>query len=361
MSKTHGEEDELEEEVGESWASKVSLSDFFQQFEGERREILQRAINASKSKLHALQEDESFYQYMDKYRDEIEENNEVKYYLYQELDKIEKTEALFIREEMKKHGEQELSFDSPDNTIKIDGSCDLKYEISNNLKIIKPEKQISLADAPLSLSLPLQDENGRNMKLKNAKYLFINYDDSGKISHISHPEPIAFEGNKCYCMVEDQKFYLKIEKNELESLKKEIGINRDGELEAPDIAARERSDKIRGVLSEEKGGRDIFHSDAAVMSAMESDKKYGPKLPPGWIVSEEDKNSRPPPPSPPIKYEDIGKLGAEHKAKMNLKEILQSGMVEGKEVVQLTKIHDSHKSGYKGPVKRLKGDGGPTR
>lgn len=278
-------------------ASNINLSDIFENYEESKLSLLREAIKASQdssSTLPTLDEDVSFNEYMDHNRDKIDKD---KYKdLYDPLEAIEKEETNTIRKAMQHHGEQSLEFDHQQGgSIHIDGSVDLKYEISNNLKIVKPEPNIGEDKAPLCLSLPLQDESGRNMKAKDAKYLFINYDESGKISHISHPEPLEINGDKCGYKVGDKTYYLKIDHSTLNTLKAQIEINK-GNAEAIDSASN-KAKKIWQILDAEPNediGRNentptegslqntntITHTENSTIEGIENPIPKNPEQPP---------------------------------------------------------------------------------
>lgn len=230
-----------EETLSQGTAANIDLSGIFANFEARKLAVLAEIIEQSKNQsedksLPELGEDLSFNQYMDEHRRDIDEEKYKDF--YQKLDQIDKSFSAQIKNEMARGDEQILKFDNPNGGfVQIEGSAPLKYKKSDRLKIVEPAMELPSDKAPLCLSLPLQDEYGRNMKAKEAKYLFINYDKTGKISHIIHPEPLKIEGDKCCCEINGKPYYLKIEKKALDALKLKIEQNRGNDLEQ-DLALR---------------------------------------------------------------------------------------------------------------------------
>ncbi|MCC8371757.1 MAG: Sca4 family protein, partial [Rickettsia endosymbiont of Pseudomimeciton antennatum] len=66
-------------------------------------------------------------------------------------------------------------------------------QISNYRTIDFPTELLSKT-GPMHLSLAVKDENGRNIALDRAVYFTAHYDSQGKLSEISSPKPVRFNG-----------------------------------------------------------------------------------------------------------------------------------------------------------------------
>ncbi len=228
-----GDDLEDEEELAQSSAVKDDFSRIFDFFDQHKKNILLDAID--KKQVKDLDDDkQSFYSYIERHRHEIPSDH----VFWKDIAQIQSVQQDMIRDMMKESGEQVLKFSDSGGEIPLDGGGAVSYQVVDKLKIVDAKPTIK--DGPLCLSLPLQDKNGRNMKDEGAKYLLMKYNRDGKLTYIEHPEPIEFEGNKCCFKIEGKKYYLKMEKQKLEELKKEIEKNHgyvEG-IDAKDTALR---------------------------------------------------------------------------------------------------------------------------
>ncbi|UCM93061.1 MAG: Sca4 family protein [Rickettsia endosymbiont of Cimex lectularius] len=64
----------------------------------------------------------------------------------------------------------------------------------NNYRTIDFPTELVNKSGPMHLSLAVKDENGRNISLDRAVYFTAHYDSQGKLSEISSPKPVRFNG-----------------------------------------------------------------------------------------------------------------------------------------------------------------------
>ncbi|WP_341757475.1 Sca4 family protein [Candidatus Tisiphia endosymbiont of Ditula angustiorana] len=64
----------------------------------------------------------------------------------------------------------------------------------NNYRTIDLPTELVNKSGPMHLSLAVKDENGRNIALDRAVYFTAHYDSQGKLSEISSPKPVRFNG-----------------------------------------------------------------------------------------------------------------------------------------------------------------------
>ncbi|WP_341751267.1 MULTISPECIES: Sca4 family protein [unclassified Candidatus Tisiphia] len=64
----------------------------------------------------------------------------------------------------------------------------------NNYRTIDLPTELVNKSGPMHLSLAVKDENGRNISLDRAVYFTAHYNSQGKLSEISSPKPVRFNG-----------------------------------------------------------------------------------------------------------------------------------------------------------------------
>ncbi|MDD9334642.1 MAG: Sca4 family protein [Rickettsiaceae bacterium] len=64
----------------------------------------------------------------------------------------------------------------------------------NSYRTIDLPTELENKSGPMHLSLAVKDENGRNISLDRAVYFTAHYDSRGKLSEISSPKPVRFNG-----------------------------------------------------------------------------------------------------------------------------------------------------------------------
>ncbi|WP_341761811.1 Sca4 family protein [Candidatus Tisiphia endosymbiont of Thecophora atra] len=64
----------------------------------------------------------------------------------------------------------------------------------NSYRTIDLPTELENKSGPMHLSLAVKDENGRNISLDQAVYFTAHYDSRGKLSEISSPKPVRFNG-----------------------------------------------------------------------------------------------------------------------------------------------------------------------